>query len=122
MTDQNEALLAALPGADQPNLSSQEIMQHLDDTARDTFVKLQETFESDGWPLIRDRLLDLSNRAGIDGSNAESWEACKEQRGRREAYWFASQLHESFITEYEGVAREAIEQAGTVTLDDDLTP
>ena len=122
MTETNEALLNALPGADADTLTSQEIMSHLDETALDTYVKLQETFETDGWPLIRDRLLDLSNQAGFDGANADTWEECNKQRGRREAYYFASQLADAFVAEYEGVAREAIAAKDTVTLDDDLTP
>ena len=111
MTDQNEALLAALPDAEDEALTSQEIMMHLDDEGRERFVKLQETFETEGWVLLKEWCVYQANVAGVKGANAETWEDCKEQKGRRMAWLDASNMAETFIAQNEQVAREAIEAA-----------
>lgn len=116
----NEALLAAAPDAEQEHLSSQDIMLHINDTQRERFVKLQETFESDGWRLIVEWCDMKAMEAGFNGANCKSWEDNREQHGRRDAWMQASKLADTFMNEFEMVAQAAIANTENDEDEDDL--
>lgn len=117
----NEALLAAAPGAVPEHLSSQEIMLHINDEQRDRFVKLQETFESSGWRLVKEWCDMKAVEAGYNGANAKSWEDNREQYGRRDAWKQASELADTFMNEFELVAQTIITDKENNEVEDDLT-
>lgn len=77
-----------------------EMMSFLSDAERDRFVKLQETFESDGWRLIVDYANAKAVQHGIDGSNAASWDKCLENRGARFAWDQVSKLADEFMNAF----------------------
>ena len=83
----NEALIAAQEGAD-VGLSDQEIYQQLTGVELDRFLKLQATFESDGWSIIQEWCATKEVEAGVSGANAASWEDNREQYGRRIAWLY----------------------------------
>jgi len=117
----NEALLAAVPDAEQTQLSSQDIMLHINDTQRERFVKLQETFESPGWKLIVEWCDMKAMAALFSGADCKSWEDSREQHGRRDAWMQASKLADTFMNEFEMVAQAAVANTENDEDEDDLT-
>lgn len=114
----NEALL--LNQEDDDRLDDQTIMLYLNDTQRERFVKMQETFETEGWTLIREWFQYKSMEALQGGANATTWETNREQYGARQAFNTAATLDDSFMNEFEAVAQSVIASREEAELADSL--
>jgi ethanolamine ammonia-lyase small subunit len=88
-------------------MSTHEIMKWLNDAERDRFVKLQETFESDGWKILREYAQAQVAMNGIAGANAKTWEENRVAYGTRSAWDSVSRLEDEFMNAFELSAREA---------------
>lgn len=99
-------------------MSSHEIMKWLNDVERDRFVKLQETFESSGWRLLREYAHAQVAMNGIAGANAKTWEENRVAFGTRQAWDAVARLEDEFMNAFELSASEAKASATESTLED----
>lgn len=116
----NEALFAAVNPEDPDALDSQTILKNLGDAERQRYAALQDTFESDGWPLILEWAGIQQLQALKNGADADSWEQSCEERGVRRAWGNVLNLEDTLMVQFELLARQAIERDELETLEDDL--
>lgn len=109
MGDETDEATAAMP--------THELMAWLSDVERDRFVKLQETFETDGWRLVVEYARGKVVQHGVDGSNAATWEKTNEHRGARAAWDQVAHLADEFMNAFEQAARLAQEDAADTAQD-----
>jgi hypothetical protein len=88
-------------------MTTQELMSWLDDKERDRFVKLQETFETDGWKLITQYCEQKVIYHGIEGANSATWEKVNENRGAREAWRQVMAMADEFMNAFSAAAESA---------------
>lgn len=98
-------------------MPTHELMAYLSDEERDRFVKLQETFETDGWRLIVAYANQKVVYHGVEGSNASSWEKVNENRGAREAWNQVARLADEFMNAFEAAAQSAKAEAADESQD-----
>lgn len=91
---------------DEERMSDAEIMEYLDDTAKDRYLKLQRTFESDGWALLVEYAQAKAFQAGVEGANAKSWDDNRRAYGNRQAWEEMAQFADAFMNEFEMVAQQ----------------
>ena len=106
----NEALVGVGPDVESV-MPTHELMSWLGDAERDRFVKMQETFETDGWRLIREYALAKITEHVVNGANAKSWDDTRAHLGARLAWDQVSKMDADFMNAFEQAALAAREEA-----------
>jgi hypothetical protein len=103
--------------AEDVKMPTHELMAYLNDMERDRFVKLQETFETDGWRLLSQYANEKVIYHGVQGSNATSWEKVNEHRGARETWRQVARWADEFMNAFEAAALLAKTEAADAAQD-----
>ena len=83
-----------------------EIFKHLNDEQKERYLKLQKTFESDGWSLLVDMATTKGTDAFSRAAYASSWEENRIFVGQHIVYESFKNLKETVDAEFEQLAAE----------------
>lgn len=85
-------------------MDTMEILKNLTADQQESFIKLEETFGTDGWGLLKkwaeDRAVAAKDRAAYAGS----WEENRIAVGAEQVYLQIASLGDSFVTEFAELA------------------
>jgi hypothetical protein len=92
-------------------------LKHLTDTQKDSFLKLERTFQSDGWQLVEEWAAAQEETAKDRVQNATSWDDFRLFKGAQQAFSLIRNLRETTEQQFEQLADANAEQ---VELEDEV--